>query len=135
MAVSNLHEFSVSATGIDKRAIFILFPEDASSLQTRLNIVYNSVAFFMFIPYVSMSLFTSDRQFYSADVSARLYHPSAYYVANVLSNVPFAIANAAVFAFVVYGMAGLRDDTEIILKHVALLVLQSLIALQVCEPL
>jgi len=49
----------------------------------------------------------------------------------VLSNVPFAIANAAVFAFVVYGMAGLRDDTEIILKHVALLVLQSLIALQV----
>eukprot|EP00803_Ostreobium_quekettii_P007966 evm.model.scf_884EXC.7 EVM.evm.TU.scf_884EXC.7 scf_884EXC:39023-46896(-) len=111
--------------------IFYDRPDDVSSLLTRLNIIYNSTAFFMFIPYVSMSLFTSDRAFYSADITAQLYHPSAYYVANVLSNVPFSIANASVFGLIVYGMAGLRDDTGAIFQHLGLLVVQSLIALQV----
>lgn len=111
--------------------IFYDLDDGSASIWTRLNIIYNSVAFFMFIPYVSMSLFTSDRRFYSADISARLYHPSAYYMANVTANLPFGVANAAVFAFLVYGMSGLRDDAESIFKHCFILVIESLIALQV----
>ncbi|GMH36516.1 hypothetical protein BSKO_04384 [Bryopsis sp. KO-2023] len=111
--------------------VFYNLPEGISSVQTKLNIIFNSTSFFMFIPYVSMSLFTSDRQFYSADVTAKIYGTSAYYMANFISNLPFGILNAAVFALIVYGMAGLNDDPEIIFKHVLLAVIESLIALQV----
>jgi ATP-binding cassette subfamily G (WHITE) protein 2 len=111
--------------------IFYSMADGAESVITRMNLLYNAAAFFMFIPYVSMSLFTSDRQFYSADVSAKLYHPSAYYCSNVLATLPFSIANAAVFALVVYGLTGLRNDFESIIQHVLILVVESLVALQV----
>lgn len=78
-----------------------------------------------------MSLFTSDRQFYAADVTAKLYDSSAYYMANFISNFPFATLNAAVFALIVYGMAGLNPDFGSIWRHVLLAVLESLISLQV----
>jgi hypothetical protein len=48
-----------------------------------MNLLFSSLSFFMLMPFISMSLFTADRQFYLADISAKLYHPSAYYVAKV----------------------------------------------------
>jgi hypothetical protein len=35
------------------------------------------------MPYVSMSLYTAGRKSYLADVSAKLYCPSSYYLAKV----------------------------------------------------
>lgn len=111
--------------------VFYNLPADLSSVPTKLNIIFNSASFFMFIPYTSMSLFTSDRQFYAADVTAKLYDSSAYYLANFVSNFPFATLNAAVFALIVYGMAGLNPDFSSIWRHVLLAVIESLISLQV----
>jgi hypothetical protein len=37
----------------------------------------------LLLPYVYMSLYTADKQYYTADLSAKLYSPSAYYTAKV----------------------------------------------------
>lgn len=111
--------------------IFYSLADGSESVVTRLNLLYNCSAFYMFIPYISMSLFTSGRQFYSADIQSKLYRPSAYYCSSVMANLPFSIANATVFALVVYGLAGLREDTNAILQNLIILVLESLIAIQV----
>ena len=111
--------------------IFYSMADSAESVITRLNLLYNCAAFYMFIPYISMSLFTSNRQFYSADIQAKLYSPGAYYCSNVLSTLPFSIANATVFALIVYGMTGLRNEMDSVFQNLALLVMESLIAIQV----
>lgn len=52
------------------------------SLRSRSNLMFACLWFMMLMPYVSMSLYTSDKEFYAADMSGRhLYRPSAYYAA------------------------------------------------------
>ena len=111
--------------------IFYALADGAESILTRLSVLFNSSAFYMFIPYISMSLFTSDRQFYSVDIQAKLYRPSAYYCSNALATLPFSVANATVFALVVYGLTGLRNDTDALFQNLTILVMESLIATQV----
>lgn len=66
-----------------------------------------------------------------ADVSAKLYRPSAYYVAKQLAVLPFAVLNALLFAFSLYGLAGLRHDATAVGMNGAMSVLIYLIAAQV----
>lgn len=58
-------------------------PSGAESIQGRLNLLFNSLAFFCLMPYVSMSLYSAGKKFYIADASAKLYRPHAYYAAKV----------------------------------------------------
>jgi hypothetical protein len=58
-------------------------PNEGGSLKCKVNMLLNILAFFCLMPYISMSLYTASKQFYLADVSAKLYTPSAYYVAKV----------------------------------------------------
>lgn len=58
-------------------------PDNANSLRGRLNLLFNVLAFFCLMPYVSMSLYSADKKFYIADASAKLYRPLAYYLAKV----------------------------------------------------
>ena len=55
----------------------------AQAVQLRLNTLFSNAAFFMLMPYVSMSLYTADRRYYLSEVSARLYNPGSYYIAKV----------------------------------------------------
>jgi hypothetical protein len=55
----------------------------SGALKERVNMLLNILAFFCLMPYISMSLYTASKQFYLADVSAKLYTPSAYYLAKV----------------------------------------------------
>lgn len=48
----------------------------------------------------------------SADVSAKLYRPSAYYVAKQLAVLPFSILNSLLFAYTLYGLVGLRPKAS-----------------------
>jgi len=57
--------------------------DDSGSLKGKVNMLLNILAFFCLMPYISMSLYTAGKQFYLADVSAKLYTPSAYYLAKV----------------------------------------------------
>ena len=111
--------------------IFYGIPSDASLLWTRLNIEFMAAVFLMLFPYISMSLMVSDRAFFLSDMSSRLYPPSVYFAAKSLVTLPFNILNAAVFALIVYGMAGLRDHSESIFRYLFLMVLASLIFVQV----
>jgi hypothetical protein len=58
-------------------------PSDTGALRGKVNMLLNILAFFCLMPYISMSLYTASKQFYLADVSAKLYTPSAYYLAKV----------------------------------------------------
>lgn len=58
-------------------------PDDGTSLRARLNLCYVGLSFVVLMPYISMGLYTSDKKFYLADASAKLYRPVAYYLAKV----------------------------------------------------
>lgn len=54
------------------------------SLRSRCDLLFACLWFMLLMPYVSMSLYVSDKQFYAADMSGRrLYRPSAHYIAKV----------------------------------------------------
>jgi hypothetical protein len=55
----------------------------ATSIQLRLNVHFANTAFFLLMPYISMSLYTHDRKQYLADTSSRLYQPALYYASKV----------------------------------------------------
>jgi hypothetical protein len=56
---------------------------DASSVRSRLNLVFMLLSFYCLMPYISMGLYASDKKFYLADASSQLYRPLAYYLAKV----------------------------------------------------
>jgi len=63
--------------------MFWSLADDFTSLRSKINMMLNMLAFFCLMPYVSMSLYSAGRKSYLADVSAKLYSPSAYYIAKV----------------------------------------------------
>lgn len=54
-----------------------------SGLQSKSNYMFGSMLFVLLLPYVNISLYTSDKKIYLADVSAKRYRASAYYTAKV----------------------------------------------------
>lgn len=66
------------------------------------------LSFYLLMPFVFMSLFTSDKRFFAADTTARLYHPFQYYMAKMSVTLPFNMIVAIVFHLVYYGMIGMR---------------------------
>lgn len=101
------------------------------SLRARLNVLFVEPVILLLLPYVYMSLYTSDKQYYIADSSAKLYHPSAYYLAKQLAVLPFAVLNVCLFSFTLYGMAGLRHSGAAVGMNALMSVLLYLIAAQV----
>lgn len=65
--------------------IFFDIPGGVDGLATRFNILFANACFFLLMPFVSISLFTSDKRFFLADSAAKLYHPMLYYIAKVRS--------------------------------------------------
>jgi hypothetical protein len=63
--------------------LFYALPDDGASVRSRLNLCYLALTFVVLMPYVSMGLYSSDKKFYLADASAKLYRPLCYYVAKV----------------------------------------------------
>lgn len=55
-------------------------------------------------PYASQSLFLYDRQFYQGENGARLYPPSAYYMANLTLELLLNAANGCIYALITYYM-------------------------------
>jgi hypothetical protein len=52
-------------------------------MQSAAGYLYAALSMELLLPYISISLYTSDKRIYLADASAKLYRPSAYYVAKV----------------------------------------------------
>jgi ATP-binding cassette, subfamily G (WHITE), member 2 len=111
--------------------LYYSLPADGLGLRSRLNLLFNLLAFFCLMPYVSMSLYSADKKFYVADASAKLYRPHAYYAAKVMATVPFQVVSAFVFVCITYGMAGLRPGAYAVISTAFLATLLYLIAVQV----
>ncbi|GMH40070.1 hypothetical protein BSKO_07974 [Bryopsis sp. KO-2023] len=114
-------------------AIFYDLPKDASGMLTRFQVLFLVMIILILFPYLSVALVTSDRQFFLADMSARLYSPSTYYFCKSLVHLPFNLMNAGVFIMIVYGMTGLREDIVAWGKHVVILLLAFLIFVQILQ--
>lgn len=114
--------------------IYYNLPNTVDSLRSRLNVLFVEPVILLLLPYVYMSLYTADKQYYIADSSAKLYHPSAYYVAKQMAVMPFAILNVLLFSFTLYGLAGLRHQGAAVGMNGLMSVLMYLIAAQVSCP-
>ena len=65
--------------------MFFDLPEAATATFQRLGIELFILLLFELLPFCYMSFYVADRKFFAADVAAKLYHPSAYYAANVVA--------------------------------------------------
>ena len=92
---------------------------------------YAVLSFYLLMPFVFMSLFTSDKRFFKIDTTARLYHPFQYYMAKVSVTLPFNVIIAVVFHLVYYGMIGMRHGATAMGQSLVISVLMGLTAMQV----
>jgi len=102
----------------------------ADSIMQRISSCYAVLSFYLLMPFVFMSLFTSDKRFFAADTTARLYHPFQYYMAKVTVTLPFNMIVAVVFHMVYYGMIGMRHGVAAMGKSCVISVLMGLTAMQ-----
>jgi hypothetical protein len=117
--------------GIFIGLIFYDMAPTIDGLRSRLNVLFVQPVIFLLLPYVYMSLFAADKQYFIADVSAKLYRPSAYYLAKQLAVAPFLVLNTLVFSYTLYGMAGLRHSAVAVIGNGVISVLLYAIAAQV----
>ena len=62
--------------------MFFDLPETATATFQRLGIEFFIILLFELLPFCYMSFYVADRKYFAGDVAAKLYHPSAYYMAN-----------------------------------------------------
>lgn len=105
-------------------------PGGAESMFQRMSVSYAVLTFYFLMPFVFMSIFTSDKRFFAADTAARLYHPAQYYLSKVTVTLPFNIIIAIVFHIVYYGMAGMRHSAVAMAASGLICVLTGLIGMQ-----
>lgn len=92
---------------------------------------YAVLSFYLLMPFVFMSLFTSDKRFFAADTTARLYHPFQYYMAKVSVTLPFNILVVAIFHLIYYGMVGMRHGMVAMGQSCLISILMGVTAMQV----
>ena len=106
---------------------------DAGSIWKRLEVIYSLLSFYMLMPFVFMSLFWSDKRFFTADAGSKLYRTSAYYPAKFVAGLSFNVAVALAFHLLYYGMVGMRHAPLAIVQSAVIAVLMALISIQVCR--
>lgn len=63
--------------------VFFSLGAGATDTFQRLGVEFFVLLLFELLPFCYMSFYVADRKFYAADVAAKLYHPSAYYIATM----------------------------------------------------
>ena len=67
--------------------VFFSLGQTATDTFQRLGVEFFVLLLFELLPFCYMSFYVADRKFYAADVAAKLYHPSAYYLGTVTAGV------------------------------------------------
>lgn len=106
------------------------YPNTAETIQRRMGLLYLVLTFMLLTPFVFMSFFTADKQFFEADIKSKLYTTTPYYLAKTLAALPFNILNVVSYSLITYGMAGLRHSAASAAEFTSICVLASLIAMQ-----
>ncbi|KAF6257910.1 hypothetical protein COO60DRAFT_1701618 [Scenedesmus sp. NREL 46B-D3] len=105
-------------------------PADAAGIYARSMVAYVTVALYLLMPYISMSLFSADKGLFAEDMAGRLYHPLQYYAAKLSLSLPFNAVLAVSFQLIFYGMAGMRRGAGVMAQSTAISLLSGLIGMQ-----
>ena len=97
----------VIVKGLIMASVFFMMPTDASGAFSRGGAFLFSLLFNALIAQAELSAFMQGRRVLEKHKHFALYHPSAFYIATVIADVPLAIVQVLVFEICVYFMMGL----------------------------
>ena len=97
----------VIVKGLIMASVFFMMPSDASGAFSRGGAFLFSLLFNALIAQAELSAFMQGRRVLEKHKHFALYHPSAFYIATVIADVPLAIIQVLVFEICVYFMMGL----------------------------
>jgi hypothetical protein len=117
--------------GLSFGCLFYNLGPSFQDLQNKVNLLFVTVLALLLLPYVAISLFLADKQYFIADTNAGLLSPSAYYVAKLVVSTPLVLLNVAVLVLVLYGLVGLRLTVGVFFAYLAACALMYLISAQV----
>ncbi|KAG1084305.1 hypothetical protein G6F42_021844 [Rhizopus arrhizus] len=91
-------------------SVFYMMPQDASGAFSRGGSFLFSLLFNALIAQAELSAFMQGRRVLEKHKHFALYHPSAFYIATVIADIPLALIQVIVFEICVYFMMGLVLD-------------------------
>ncbi|KAG1250986.1 hypothetical protein G6F68_012515 [Rhizopus microsporus] len=107
----------VVVKGLIMASVFFKMPQDVTGAFSRGGSFLFSLLFNALIAQAELSAFMQGRRVLEKHKHFALYHPSAFYIAQVIVDVPLAIAQVLIFEICVYFMMGLvLDDGNYLLK-------------------
>ncbi|KAI8330865.1 ABC-2 type transporter-domain-containing protein [Chlamydoabsidia padenii] len=100
----------VVVKGLIMASVFFMIPQDVSGAFSRGGAILFSLLFNALIAQSELAGFMQGRRVLEKHKSYALYHPSAFYIAQVIADVPLAIVQVLVFELCVYFMMGFVLD-------------------------
>ncbi|CAO3634568.1 unnamed protein product [Mucor fragilis] len=100
----------VVVKGLIMASVFYMMPQDASGAFSRGGSFLFSLLFNALIAQAELSAFMQGRRVLEKHKHFALYHPSAFYIATVIADIPLALIQVIVFELCVYFMMGLVLD-------------------------
>ncbi|KAI9261221.1 ABC-2 type transporter-domain-containing protein [Helicostylum pulchrum] len=116
----------VIVKGLIMASVFFMMPTDASGAFSRGGAILFSLLFNALIAQSELSAFMQGRRVLEKHKHFALYHPSAFYIATVISDIPLAIIQVLVFEICVYFMMGLVLDAGRFFTFFIILVMTNL---------
>ncbi|GAA5812451.1 hypothetical protein MFLAVUS_005907 [Mucor flavus] len=112
--------------GLIMASVFFMMPTDASGAFSRGGAILFSLLFNALIAQSELSAFMQGRRVLEKHKHFALYHPSAFYIATVISDIPLAIIQVLIFEICVYFMMGLVLDAGRFFTFFIILVMTNL---------
>ncbi|CAO3589784.1 unnamed protein product [Absidia cylindrospora] len=100
----------VVVKGLIMASVFFMIPTDVSGAFSRGGAILFSLLFNALIAQSELAAFMQGRRVLEKHKGFALYHPSAFYIAQVIADVPLAIIQVLVFEIIVYFMMGFVMD-------------------------
>lgn len=104
---------------------------DTSAYNNRLSMLFFSLLFVLMSHQEDIANIIEDRAFFYRERS--VYSPFAYWLANLLVQIPFNIFNVTVYSLLVYFMVGFRPDVMHFLFFWYIMLMTDVIGMMVCQ--
>ncbi|KAK9764073.1 ATP-binding cassette transporter snq2 [Basidiobolus ranarum] len=91
-------------------SVFLLLPTDTSGAFTRGGVLFFALLFNSLMAQAEIPNAISGRSILYKHKSFAFYHPSAFYIAQMVTDIPFMVIQIVLFSCILYWMAGLQAD-------------------------
>ncbi|EPB91141.1 hypothetical protein HMPREF1544_02021 [Mucor circinelloides 1006PhL] len=98
----------VVVKGLIMASVFFMMPQDATGAFSRGGAFLFSLLFNALIAQSELAAFMQGRRVLEKHKHFALYHPSAFYIATVIADIPLALIQVIIFEICVYFMMGLQ---------------------------